>query len=173
MYSHKVQQVRVLEFGWENCFIKFQTCTSQLMDTCNCGVCSGGPWALEWRTAVCLIVRAFLSILFIHRVFFFWYRVMVNITVLIIYSCSVSKILRPSSNAEGIPFASWGHEGAPLLQTVPSVAGCLSRMWNEMSVFSVSIEKEQDDQALTKMQYASGTYGRKWRCLICRICKKK
>lgn len=47
---------------------------------------------------------------------------MVNIIMLIIYSCLVSKIMRPSSNAEGIPFASWGHEGAPLLQMVPLAA---------------------------------------------------
>lgn len=44
---------------------------------------------------------------------------MINIIMLIIYSCLVSKIMRPNSKAGAESLASWGHEGAPSFQMAP------------------------------------------------------
>ena len=129
-----------------------------------------GPWALGMKNNCMSIVCAFMFIPFIPKVFFFWCRIMVNIIMLIIYSCLVYET---EFKCRGDTICFLGPRGCAIAPNGSFGSCCLSGMWNKMSVFSVSIEKEQDDQALTKMQYASETWRRKCRSLICRICKKK
>ena len=140
------------------------------MDVYNCGIPTG---PLKWRMTKCFIVCDFLVIPFIHKVFFIWCHNMINIIMLIIYSYLVSKIMRPNSNAGGESLASWGHEGALLFQMAPWQLVVYLEHEVKWACYSVPVEKDQDDRALTAMQYSSEIWRRTWRSLICRIfCEK-